>query len=408
MHYWKDNHGDIYGPFNKQEDGFPMAGEVVRSYREKMKWSQARLALRLGVARLQVIQMEKKNAVPQSLSRRRAIAEFLQIPPVLLGVSVVGSDLFLELVEPHAATHISIAPYSLQEASEYLDTAWEAYTFTGSLSMLPGARRWKARVEEEALSKGSKESLEVLHRYGLFFMLVGRENQDYTEANPIRLVDVAKQLASPDAISVSLYRRGKMYYEQKRYEEAFTDIKEALYHVEHASPQVKVLTLACSGPVLTHYTTNKADVQEVLRNMDKGWKLVEEAKGTFDPFHVGYNEGVYFNDRAYSLIPLLRIDPTIIDEIWESLSLAQEKIGPNYIRTRSSVEYAYADASYHVGDYLASISAALNALELAQSIGSVRAIERVQKLYEKLAQTKIKDSSELKKLKIALAKGKLS
>ena len=60
--FWKDNQGNIYGPYTAQEDGFPNAGEVVRFYREQKKLSQRTLAKALGVSRLWIMKMEKENA----------------------------------------------------------------------------------------------------------------------------------------------------------------------------------------------------------------------------------------------------------------------------------------------------------------------------------------------------------
>ncbi len=113
--YWKDKHGNIYGPFNKQEDGFPNAGEVIRHYRKLLGFSQIAFALLLDVQRQQVINMENHNQVPQNLSRRRVIADLLKIPPVLLSVGVIGS--YLEPLELHPHASPSVSSYSIQEAS---------------------------------------------------------------------------------------------------------------------------------------------------------------------------------------------------------------------------------------------------------------------------------------------------
>ena len=73
--YWIANNGTVYGPFSRQKDGFPNAGEVIRHYRELLKLTQVALALLLGVKRLQVIRMENHNEVPKNIDRRRAIAD---------------------------------------------------------------------------------------------------------------------------------------------------------------------------------------------------------------------------------------------------------------------------------------------------------------------------------------------
>jgi transcriptional regulator with XRE-family HTH domain len=411
-HYWRDNHGAVYGPYSKQKDGHPNAGEVIRSYREKMKLTQAGLALQLGVTRLQVIRMENQNKVSELLSRRRAIADILKIPPVLLGVSVVGSDFFLELVEPHAATHITAIPYSLQEANEYLNAVWEVYRLAGPSSFLPvlsGVHKQRARIKAQVNHSGPEweKNLELLHRYEYFLLRVGRTTRNYTDTDPSGLIALANQLGTPDTRGVSLYQRGRAYFEQQAYETALVDIRGALLEIEQASPQVKGLVLVGGAEVLAHHATDKADVQEVITLLDRAWECIDPAKNDPDPFHTQFDEGHYFMDRAYTLLSLLKLDPALIDELWNALDLTQQRTGPTHVLGRATIEAYYAEAAYHAQNYLSAIDTALGALELAQSVGSGYSIEVVQRLYEKLTQTKIKDSSELKKLKQALSKGKI-
>ena len=265
MYYWRDNKGHIYGPFSKQKDGFPNAGEIVRYYREKMKYTQIALALLLGVNRLQVIRMEHHNQVPKNIERRRAIADLLKIPPILLGIGVIGS--YLEpLEEEHL--HTPDSAYSVEEASEYLDAAWEINFYSGSSYLLPGARRWKARIEEKVEGGGpeQKKNLDLLHQYKHLLLVVGKQRQDYTETDPEGLINIARQLDNPDALGISLHRRGSMYFQQQNYEAALKDIRESLSQVAQAGPRVKGFVLAGSGPVLAHYATGKDDAQDVLDN----------------------------------------------------------------------------------------------------------------------------------------------
>ncbi len=400
--YWKDNHVTIYGPFNKQEDGFPNAGEVIRFYRKKMQLSQIKLALLLGVSRLQVINMENHNQVPQNLSRRRVIADLLKIPPVLLGVGVLGS--YLEPLDNHPGAHPSIALYSMQEANEYLDAAWEVNFHTSAAYLLPGARKWEARIEEQVAhgGRGQEENLRLLHQYKHFLLMVGRERQDYSGADPVRFIDLARQIDDPDVLGISLFRRGKMYFEQRNYNAALIDVRYALSQREHTGPRVKGFTLVGSGPVLAHYATDKDDVGEVLDLLDEAEKCIDSAKDYPDPFHTGFDESWYFLTRASSMISLLQLDPSLINRVFEALELAQKHIKPYHTRRRASIEFRYANAAFHTGDYLSAVSTALEALELAQSSNLIHFTKAIQRLYGDLAQTKIKDSSELRKLRQAL------
>jgi transcriptional regulator with XRE-family HTH domain len=401
--YWIDNKGTVYGPFEPQADGFPNAGEVIRFYRKRLGWTQETFGLKLGVERLQVGNMENHNQVPQNLSRRRAIAKLLEIPPVLLGVGVIGSYL-VPLEE--AYSHTAVPSYSVQEANDYLNASWEACALTGSYSIIMGVRRQKARIEEQVARGGPEQSkhLELLHRYSHFLLEAGSRLQDYTETNPIELIDLARQVNNPDGLTTSLYHRAKMYFDRKDYKEALTDIREALFHIKQAGPQVRGVTLVGCGPILAHHATDKAGVREVMHFLDEAWKCIDPAKGYPDPFYRAFDESWYYLARASSILSLLRLDSHLIDDVFEALDLAKEQVNPTYTQRRTSIDLYYAEAAFHTRDYTSSVSTALEALELAWSINSVRATKRIQKLYNQLVQTKLKDSSELRKLRVALLK----
>ena len=162
------------------------------------------------------------------------------------------------------------------------------------------------------------------------------------------------------------------------------------------------LDQAGSGLVLAHYAVDKTDITQIRQNLYRYWNCAQETRDDFDTFYTGFNESWYFVARASSIIQLLRLDPTLIKEVWEALALAQESTEPKYVRRRSSIELYYAQAAFHVGDYTPAVSTAIGALELARSVGDVQNVGRIQRLYEKLTQTKIKDSAELRELRDAL------
>jgi transcriptional regulator with XRE-family HTH domain len=401
--YWKDHQGNIYGPYSKQGDGFPNAGEVVRYYREIKRMSKRELAAALGVHRVWIIRMENENKVPELISRRRAISRILGIPPVLLGISALGTNNYLQLIEEsHAARPLVVEPYSLVDMHEYLDNAWDLFTY-GSVDVLSGVRKQKYRIEEAAVQSGDRQTLSLLHRYEHFLLMVGRQKQDYAGTDPERLIDLAAQTNEPDALAISLYRRGKMHFQRHAYKAAVDDIRGAFHFIEKAGPQVKGVTLVGAGPVLAHHAVDQSDVHEILMLLEGAEKCLDPANGYPDPFRARFDESWYLLARASALIPLLRLDPSLLDEVFQVLDLAQQKTGPHEIRRKANIELLYADASLYAGEYLSSADTALEALELAQSVNSAWNIERIKGIYVKLTQTKIKNSTELRTLGKALA-----
>jgi hypothetical protein len=195
-----------------------------------------------------------------------------------------------------------------------------------------------------------------------------------------------------------------MYFQKHDYKAATDDIRSALGFVDRAGPQVKGIALVGSGPVLAHNAVDRSDVQEILSLLDEAERCIEAAKGYPDPFRARFDESWYFLARASALIPLLHLDPTLLDEVFKALDLAQQKTAPREIRRKANIELLYADASLHAGEYLSSVDTALEALELAQSINASWNVERIKGIYEKLSETKMKNSTELRELRKALLK----
>jgi hypothetical protein len=86
-----------YGPFTRQEDGWPHAGEVIRLYHRNHHMSASELALHYGemtgerITSRWILKMEQQNKVPLDITRRRALAHILNIPPLLLGLASLES-----------------------------------------------------------------------------------------------------------------------------------------------------------------------------------------------------------------------------------------------------------------------------------------------------------------------------
>src|SRR5258707_7185011 len=116
--YW--GKGGEYGPYSVQEDGWPNAGEVMRAYRLKRGWSAAEVARRYSealkslskckkegtpvkpVSATWILNMENENRVPSDITRRRLLADLLQIPPILCGLGSCAQGPFKRLAETSA------------------------------------------------------------------------------------------------------------------------------------------------------------------------------------------------------------------------------------------------------------------------------------------------------------------
>jgi transcriptional regulator with XRE-family HTH domain len=119
--YWWDS----YGPFDPDEHGYPNAGQVVRHYRLLKKWSPAQLGEAMGKTARWVQAMEKENQVPEAISRRRALATILGIPPFLLGLAPIERvGQVLDAVT--AVKKTTIATTTLAQYQEFLQKGAES------------------------------------------------------------------------------------------------------------------------------------------------------------------------------------------------------------------------------------------------------------------------------------------
>ena len=134
---WVDWTGSVYGPFHIQEDGFPNAGEVVQYYREKNGLSRLQLAQKLKVTVRRVQNMEHDNQVFESMTRRRALATLLGIPPVLFGLATLDTVLRpMESAQPIKAVVMRQTPMvdtaTVTQYQEHLGLSWNVY-YTGTI-----------------------------------------------------------------------------------------------------------------------------------------------------------------------------------------------------------------------------------------------------------------------------------
>src|SRR5579859_3330726 len=104
-----------YPAFPLDEQGFPQIGPLIKYFRKQMVytdldgserwWRQQDLADALGLKEDMIGLMETKNVTEDSISRRRALAEALNIPPVFLGIGTLADlEAFLRVSstsQPH-------------------------------------------------------------------------------------------------------------------------------------------------------------------------------------------------------------------------------------------------------------------------------------------------------------------
>jgi len=412
--FWVDKQGNVYGPFTPQQDGFPNAGEVVQFYRMANKLSTKELAARWGVKQRWIETMEHDNTVPTNITRRRALASILGIPPFLLGLASLD-DYFVRHEVTTAAPafqQVRVNALDLSESRRTLSVAYDLYYACDAESAREAVYHETERLERLAMTGGTQqpEILELLTHFDHLTVNIAREMQDnnspHVKNSASRMVELAHSTNNPDLIAVTHYRRGNWHFEQDDLSSAQIDLEAAVPFAERSRGSVKGLVLLGTGLVHAHAAQTQADVQAAMELIDVSGSIVRAGTEDADEYNVRFTEGWYQLTRAEALIALGRLDPSLYEQAFEALDLADEVTPATFPRRHAYIDAFYAQASFDTGDLDVAASTALRSLRQSQAVKSAYNIARLAKLYQQLAESKDKTSKEVKLLRQELARSK--
>lgn len=131
-YYW----WHAYGHFDSGENNGPCLGQVIKHYRKMSGTSKADLAAAFHCTTryIEMMESDKNLSMPELISRRKLLAQLLQIPPVLLGLSslVVVNE---ATIDPALYPLLQHEPLDVRRVAFYegiLTLSWEAY-YTSSI-----------------------------------------------------------------------------------------------------------------------------------------------------------------------------------------------------------------------------------------------------------------------------------
>lgn len=399
--YWADRAGNIYGPFSVQEDGFPNAGEVVRWYREQREMSRAELAALLGDQERWIRKMENQNTVSELLSRRRLIAEVLEIPPVLLGLSVLGEESFLKRAAPGVLPSKTVIPgkADFKLLKHEYKKCWSGYYTKGAKTVLPEVNH-QIQYIELLLAQGGLGS----RRADLLTQLCGFDQLRSSLAKQLkistpstnRMVDIALELQDPELIAIALDRRSGWYDYAGDPTSALRDMQLALTFIEQARKPVQGDVLSRTGMLLAQTAQDKGDVKNALKLLDRSHDGLDYHSSE-DSYHTKFGEGLLWVYRSEALIYGSRVDPDLINAAFQSLDEANKMTPKSLISRKLIIDALYSQAALASDDPLVAASTALTTLKRAKSLSDMRVMARIQRLHEAL-QASYKSMAEVKEL----------
>lgn len=204
-----------YGPFSPQEDGWPNRGEVIRHYRTAVKKMSAEYlghvygmkTLGRPLSERWIQMLEKQNLVPKDESKRRALAEILGIPLILLGL---GRFRDLQPAKKASVSHVEVG--TLPHYTTMLDLYWMLdYTSTAQ-SSLTELETVTSDLRQLALHAGDSAAkvYELLCGFYPLLSTIYSDQQKYAVAfdTANQAVSVADEMKNNKYKAVALYQRG--------------------------------------------------------------------------------------------------------------------------------------------------------------------------------------------------------
>jgi transcriptional regulator with XRE-family HTH domain len=410
-----------YGPFTRQEDGWPHTGEVIRHYRRKNKISAEELARLYGeaihtqVTARWILKMEQQNKVPTDITRRRILASILEIPPFLLGLTSLESITFAPTIVSQQPQPLS-APSVLRHASlldlasyeQYAQAHWLlSYTGAESLAEVVSHIADLEQCERESSGNFQRTIRQVLNSHYQLASDMARHQGNFVTAWQYanQAVRVTRLLSLNDFLAAALYRRGYTTLEWALFGDqiaqgivnreadkgnlnaSLTDFAEAL---PLARPQLKGaiwLEMSRAQGLLQHTTLSLSLLSQAATMVDAGSSLVTPhdqilLEGALN----GLNEGMYLLGKTASLIALGRTT-TAIDVLDDLEDLKNGKgIARNQARRLAYADLLRAEASLGTHDYITAAVRATSAFQTYRDIQTIERIAWINTIHQQLAQ----------------------
>ncbi len=408
---WWEKEG--YSPFDTGSDTYPLIGQVIKYYRVlklrqaqqvrnhdsgEEKWTQYGLAVALGVSDFTVRKMENNHKGLDSITRRQALAFFLNIPPVLLGLDSLSHPL---AVEPELSVYshltrprpIVLGTETLGKYRTTLESTWKTYYSSHGQDAIGRALREIKQLQDVvSLTRGKQQNqvIEIQSLYHQFILNVVREQQNFDSA--IAHVDcaisLAKYIGNDELTSTAVIRRGMAHLSQGNLVIATIDANEALLFAKHARPQVKGHVLLDAGLIYAHQADSSTGVRTALELLDQAEHIARSGNFDEDDYFLKFNPGIYHIGRARALLALGysngQLKKEKLQEALGEFELAEQLTNANMTRRRALIDLFRAQTHFKLGEFSFAASEALQDLDAFKKVESRLNIARITEIYHLL------------------------
>lgn len=397
--------------FDAGLDGFPHPGQVLRHFRlTKLKvdgkpWTQRDVAQVLGKQELAIRDMELRGIGLNDIPRRRFLAHFFNIPPILFGLAAVppqcGSGLqHTSLSVPRVLA--ASEPVELEEVRDRLALFWTKNAYTPQ-DVLVTIDTTLKKLYERFPTTSSSTRLETvaamcelrIHAANLFRDR-GKFGKSLEHLNKVKSLNT---LLKEDELQADiLYRRGGVYLEKGELSSALDDYHAAEQVLTRVSPPLRAAVLLETALSEARVATSQQKRDIALRKLDEAGSIIrvehtEAGRERWPYLNVDVER--YHLDRSATLLVVGRPK-----EAQQELAL----LSSSHLRGRRLVYHLIlqAQACFGLKEYAQAALLAEQALPLVRKTRSRVNLERIKTLYKQLQQTPFRNNPEVGRLEYVL------
>ncbi|MBV9712244.1 MAG: helix-turn-helix transcriptional regulator [Ktedonobacteraceae bacterium] len=374
--YWTDRAGNIYGPFDAQGDGYPDAGQVVKHYRKKQGYSARQFAKMIeNVSVRWIYQMEQKNEVPDSMSRRRMIATLLNIPPFLLGLAAFHD---IRQKEPVRAQTIHA---DIDMFTTMLPALWASFHAGVNPITLEG--QVQAAIDRLAGSTDT-QTLALLAKYYRLSSLLERDERNIQAAlaHIEQAEKIACEIGDVQLRAVGLLTHGRILVEADNPQEArrfFAAIHDLIGESTSSLAGTTMIELAMAWSQLAQ---DREDARKIERLIDKVGDIAY-SKLAEDESYTKLNPGLFHGYQALSYLQL-GMHNSALDAIEEASIL----LPPEQTRREARIDIIQARLAFATGELYTCAACLEKAYTTSIQIRSLYNLHLIETLVSDIRQSK--------------------
>ncbi len=335
-YYW----WHAYGRFDSGENNGPHLGQVIKHYRKMSVISKADLtaAFHCTTRYIEMMESDKNLSMPELISRRKLLAQLLQIPPVLLGLSslVVADEAKIDPALYPLLKHDPLDIRCVAFSEGILTLSWEAY-YTSSIERAAKNISFCLELLDEEVKNASRGVLRdqldaMCSRFYRLAALVSRECVQIDVASEQIKISftLASRLRNAEPIASSLIGRVRIRYHKQEYEGALADAKDACKYADAGllRDPLKGKCYQMAGEAQAYLAKDNRVLQEKsLAYFDKAGRVARKGNLEPDSGFVKTDLTSIYIEQAKALRIFRRYD-----EAHDAFAVARKKLSPELTR----------------------------------------------------------------------------